>query len=83
MSMIGKWTTFANPEDNDYSHDGQITEAIGTERFLIRLRNVWTGVFADIFHRRSDRGFLFRDRSRAEYFSGMVRRTGNAKNTQV
>jgi len=43
MSMIKKWITIPEPNHNDYWHDGEIIEAIGVERFLVRLRNVTAG----------------------------------------
>jgi hypothetical protein len=40
MSMIGKWVTIPDPEDNCYWRDGEITDEVGAGVFLIRLRNV-------------------------------------------
>ena len=50
MSMIGKFVTIPDSTEKDYWHDGEIIEAIGTDRFLVRLRNVVAGPpFSRIF----------------------------------
>jgi hypothetical protein len=52
MSMIGKWVTIPEAEADiesvgGYFSDGQITDEIGTDFFLVRLRNVQTATATD------------------------------------
>jgi len=49
MTIIGKWITVNNPDDNEYFLDGQITEQIGTEFVLVRMLNVNGGPSAELF----------------------------------
>src|ERR1700726_1406680 len=49
MTLIGKWITVNNPDDNEYFMDGQISEGIGTEFGLVRMRNVKGGPSAELF----------------------------------
>jgi hypothetical protein len=43
MTLVGKWVTIPDLENEGYFQDGQITDQIGTDFFLIRLHNVIDG----------------------------------------